>query len=115
MTQNRKSTRYYSKKQENHVANLIGGRCTPNSGATNYQKGDVVSSGENSWLIECKTSMTHKQSFSIKKEWLTTTRAQAIQQGKMNYALVFNFGPNTDNYYVISERKFKEINESNIN
>lgn len=116
MTQNRQSTRFFSKLQENHVANIINGRCTPNSGATPYIKGDVCSSGtdDNSWLLECKTSMTNKQSFSIKKEWLRTLRNDAIQQGKMNYALVFNFGPNTDNYYVLSESKFKELfGESN--
>ena len=116
MTSNKSSTRYFSKIQENHVANVINGRTTPNSGATPYIKGDVVSkgTGDNSWLLECKTSMANKQSFSIKKDWLRILRQDAIQQGKLNYALVFNFGPNTENYYVLSEAKFKELfDESN--
>lgn len=108
---NRKSTRFYSKKQENAVAGILGGKTTPNSGATPYIKGDVSSTGEDSWLIECKTCMTNKQSFAIKKQWLNDVHQDAIQQGKMNYALAFNFGPNQENYFIISERKFKEILE----
>lgn len=112
---NKKSTRYFSKIQENSVAKLIGGKTQPNSGATPYRRGDVSSAGENSWLIECKTSMTPKQSFSIKKEWLKLIREEAIQQGKMNYALAFNYGPNQENYFILNEKKFKElIDESNF-
>ena len=105
---NRKSTRYYSKLQENKVAKVLGGKTTPNSGATTFVKGDVISSD---WLLECKTCMTNKQSFSIKKDWLTGIREEAKQQGKMNYAVVFNYGPNQDNYYIITEKKFKELLE----
>ena len=105
---NRNSTRFYSKIQEKNVAKVLGGKTTPNSGATPYIKGDVMSSD---WLLECKTCMTNKQSFSIKKDWLKGVREDAIAQGKMNYALVFNFGPNQENYYIITENKFKEILE----
>lgn len=105
---NKNSTRYYSKIQEKGVAKILSGKTTPNSGATPYKKGDVSS---DSWLIECKTCMTNKQSFSIKKAWLQQLREDAIGQGKMDYALVFNYGPNQENYYIINERKFKEILE----
>ena len=105
---NRNSTRFYSNIQEKNVAKLLGGKTTPNSGATPYKKGDVSS---NDWLIECKTCMSNKQSFSIKKKWLQELQQDAIGQGKMNYALAFNYGPNQDNYYIINERKFKEILE----
>ena len=108
MTQNKKSTRYYSKIQEKAVANILKGKPTPNSGATNYIKGDVKS---NMWLIECKTCMTNKQSFSIKKDWLKGIQEEAKQQGKINYALAFNYGPNQENYYILTEKKFKEILE----
>lgn len=108
MTQNRKSTRYYSKLQETSVAKALGGKTTPNSGATNYIKGDTIGKD---WLIECKTSMTPKQSFSIKKEWLTGIREEAIQQGKMNYAVAFSYGPRQENYYIVTESKFKELLE----
>ena len=108
MTSNRKSTRYFSKIQEKQVSKVLGGKPTPNSGATKYIKGDVVSKH---WLLECKTCMTNKQSFSIKKQWLTGIQEEAKQQGKSNYAVVFNYGPNQDNYYIITEQKFKEILE----
>lgn len=109
---NRKSTRFYSKKQEDAVAKLIGGKTTPNSGATTYFKGDVKSTN---WLLECKTCMQSKQSFSIKKEWLRGIQEDAKQQGKMNYALAFSYGPGQENYYIITEKKFKEILEIESN
>ena len=111
MTQRKLSSRYYSKKQENSIAETIGGKTTPNSGARPYQKGDVSTKGhdENSWLIEAKTCMTSKQSFAIKKQWLETIKEEAFQAGKMNYALAFSFGPNQPNYYILSEDKFKQL------
>ena len=66
-------TRYYSKKQENNVAKATGGATVKNSGATMWQKGDVNVS-DVSMLIECKTCVEPKKSFSIKKEWITKNR-----------------------------------------
>ena len=109
---NRKlSTRFFSSQQEKRVAKAIGGKTTPNSGARPYQKGDISTSGhdENSWLLEAKTSTTPKQSFAIKKQWLETIKEEAFQAGKMNYALVFSFGPKQDNYYILSEDKFLQL------
>lgn len=116
------STRFFSKKQENAVAQTIQGRTTPNSGATPYQKGDVSTSysvelddnghvvhEKESWLLECKCSMSAKQSFAIKKQWLEGIKEEAFQAGKMNYAVVFSFGPNQENYYILNEKKFKEL------
>ena len=48
----KKPTRYYSDKQEMSVAKAVGGRKTPNSGATPYVKGDVLTK---QWIFECKT------------------------------------------------------------
>ena len=53
--------------------------------------------------------MTPKQSFAIKKTWLETLKEEAFQAGKTNYALVFSFGPKQENYYILSEQKFKEL------
>lgn len=111
------STRFFSKKQEKGVAKVLNGNTTPNSGARPYAKGDVVTSGDkqktdlsgDSWLLECKTTMTAKQSFAIKKQWLETIKEEAFQSGKMNYAVVFSFGPNQENYYILNEQKFKEL------
>lgn len=57
--------RAYSDKQEKAVARAIGGRQTANSGATPYQKGDVLTDHV---LVECKTVTKPQGSVSIKKE-----------------------------------------------
>lgn len=100
-------TRYFSKKQEKRVAKAVGGSRTPNSGATPFYKGDVV---KEDWLIECKTSTSPKQSFSIKKEWLDKLREEAIGAGKQHRALAFDFG-DTDTFYILPEREFKAFLE----
>ena len=66
-----KPTRWYSNKQENHVASAVNGKKVANSGATTWKKGDVQT---DDWLLECKTCTTDKKSFSIKKEWLEKNR-----------------------------------------
>ena len=108
---NKKPNRHFSKLQEKYVAKIVRGSTTPNSGATPYKKGDVETYGFDSWLIECKTCKEPKLSFSIKKDWLRIAKQESIQQGKMNYAIAFNFGPNQPNYYIIDEDKFKQLFE----
>ena len=105
---NKKSTRYFSTKQERQIAKSLKGRCQSNSGATMFNKGDLVL---DDWLIECKTAMTEKQSFPIKKEWITKLEEEAYAMNKNYYTLAFNFGGlnNNDNFYVINEKTFKEI------
>lgn len=102
----KKPTRFYSNRQEKQVAKAIKGKQTANSGATAFQKGDVITAD---WLIECKTSTSPKKSFSIQKEWLEKNKEEAFGMGKLYSALAFNFGPDTDNYYVIDEKTFKTI------
>lgn len=106
-----KPTRFYSNRQEKHVAKVLGGKQTANSGATAFQKGDVVLTD---WLIECKTSCTPKASFSIKREWLDKNREEAFAMDKSYNALAFDFGDG-ENYYIIDERTFKwlakEVND----
>lgn len=102
-----KPTRYFSKKQEKEVAKNLGGRTTPNSGATLYSDGDVVIGKQ--FLLECKTSTVEKKSFSIKREWLDKLNRERFNRGKESCALVFNFGPRTPNYYVINEELFKQL------
>ena len=113
MVNKKVSTRFFSSQQEKSVAKIINGKTVPNSGARPYQKGDISTPGhgENSWLLEAKTCTTEKKSFAIKKQWLETIKEEAFQAGKMNYALVFNFGPKQENYYILSEQKFKELFE----
>ena len=103
------STRYYSNRQEKKVAKAVKGRKTANSGATAFQKGDVVTKD---WLIECKTKVRDSTSFTIKEEWLLKNEEEAFAMGKNNSALVFDFGPNSDKrYYIISERLFQTLQQ----
>lgn len=106
MTNNKKSTRYYSGRQERKVAKALKGKTVANSGASDFVAGDVTTTD---MLIECKTCVQNKKSFSIKKEWLEKNREEAFEMGKSYSALTFNFGPDTDNYYVIDEKLFKEL------
>lgn len=104
-------TRFYSSKQEKQVAKAVGGKKVANSGATAFEKGDVTT---DNFLIECKTCTTEKKSFSIKKEWLEKNKEEAFEMGKSYSALAFNFGPDTENYYVIDERLFKKLLEEDL-
>lgn len=100
-------TRHYSKQQEKKVAKVVNGKRTANSGATAFQKGDVVTKD---WLIECKTRTKDCGSFTIKEEWLLKNEEEAFAMGKNNSALVFDFGPSANKrYYVISERLFETL------
>lgn len=107
----KKPTRYYSKKQEDNVAELVGGKTTPNSGATPWAKGDVQTSGSDSFLIECKTKTSPSSSITIKKEWFEKNRNEMIFNKKDHQAIVFNFGPGEENHYIIDEYLFLELLE----
>jgi len=107
MTNNKKSTRYYSSRQEKHIAKVTGSKLQPNSGATLFRKGDV---SNNEWLFEAKTCMKEQDSFSIKKEWLDKLKQESFAMNKEFYALIFNFGlKNNENYYILNEKIFKQI------
>ena len=108
MPKNKQSTRYFSSVQENTIAKSIGGKTTVNSGASLYTCGDITT---NDFLIEAKTTTKPKESFSIKKEWLTKNNLERMQLGKPYCALAFQFAPNTPNYYVIDEKLFKKLLE----
>lgn len=103
-----KPTRFYSNRQEKAVAKTLNGQQVANSGATAFSKGDVTT---DDWLIECKTAMSEKKSFSIKKDWLEKNKEEAFAMGKEYNALVFDFGDTGTRYYVIDEQTFKELTE----
>lgn len=105
----KKSTRFYSSLQEKTVAKSINGKCTSNSGATSFQKGDVLTNGKESFLIECKTKTAPSTSISFKKAWIEKNKQEAAFMGKPHQAVVFSFGPGEENYYVIEEYLFKEL------
>ena len=108
MTKNKESTRYYSTQQEISVARAIDGRRTPNSGATLFIKGDVVTK---TFCIECKTQIEEKKSFSVKREWIEKIKEEAFASNKDNWAIAFNFGGEnqSENYYIVDEKLFKKL------
>lgn len=98
------STRYFSDKQERHIAKVTGGKVQSNSGGTKFGGGDVHT---DKFLIEAKTPAIERKSFTIMKNWLEKMNEQAFEQGKEEAVLAFRFDPNTDeDLYVLSERQF---------
>ena len=110
-TKNKESTRFYSNKHEESICKALGAQKQSNSGAGRFRKGDVVHNGA-SMLIEAKTTMTEKDSFSIKKEWFKKNKEEAFLLRKSNSCICFNFGPDSDNYYVIDEKLMKFLIDS---
>ena len=109
-TKNTNSTRFYSYSQENSVAEALGGKVQPNSGATNFKKLDVIVESV-SLGIECKTCVEEKKSFTIKKEWLEKNKLEAFEMRLDNHCVAFNFGPKQKNYYIIDENLMKFLVE----
>ena len=101
-------TRYYSNKQEKHIAKKVNGKQTSNSGATPFYKGDVTT---DDWLFEAKTKTAPSNSFTIKKDWITKNSEEAFAMGKDYHALVINFGDG-DNYYLLDEKTFLMLKEA---
>lgn len=102
-------TRERSKAQEIQIAKATRGERTANSGATDWSKGDVLTS---KFLLEAKTKMEPSKSISIKKEWFEKNKQEATFMGKPHSALVFNFGPGEENHYVIDEYLFQILLEA---
>jgi len=102
----KKPTRYFSKKQEDQVAETLGGSRQKNSGATMFAKGDVLTE---KFLLEAKTKTKPSDSISIKKEWFEKNLKETLLVGKPYSAIVFNFGPGEENHYIISEELFEEL------
>ena len=107
---NKESTRYYSDMQEKSVCKALGGVQQSNSGAGLFKKGDVVVK-EASLLVECKTCMTDKESFSIRRDWIEKNKKEAFDVRLDNSCIAFNFGPGCPNYYVIDEKLMKKLVE----
>lgn len=99
-------TRFYSTKQEKQVAKIIGGKRSANSGASMWQKSDVIN---DLFAIECKTHTEHREQFTIKKAWIDKNEEERFQMGKQYSALAIQFGPDEENYYLISESLFLEL------
>ena len=100
-------TRYCSNIQEKRVADKLGGIKIANSGAGKFDKSDVIVK-EASLSIECKTCMTPKKSFSIKKEWLDKHKDESFINRLSNRVIAFNFDfEDKNDYYVIDDKLMK--------
>lgn len=106
---NKNPTRYYSRKQEEYVANYLGGRLTPNSGATAFQKGDIVY--DTFAIIECKTKEKEVTQVAIKKEWIETLKQESFNVGRPYWSIIFDFGKVGDEYAIIPLNDYKEFLE----
>lgn len=104
---NFKSTRDASSTQEHQVADGMGIRVQPNSGASAFQKGDLK--GDHI-LLECKTLMKPQKTVTIRKEWLTKIKEEQFQMRRELSGLVFDFGDG-DNYVILTLNDFKELFE----
>lgn len=98
------NTRKFSSKQEKSIAKKFGGKQVSNSGATSFDKGDVILKD---FLVEAKTRVNEKDSFAIKKEWLEKINKERFSKRKRFCALAFQFGPKQENYFILDERTFK--------
>lgn len=110
MTKNKDSTRYFSTRQEESVCKVVNGNRTANSGAGLWDKSDVYNK-EASLCVECKTPMSEKNSFSIKKEWIEKNRKEAKDGRFENPVLAFNFEPDGENFFVIDEKLMRFLVE----
>lgn len=116
----------YTKKeasllQEKEVAKLVNGDVQVASGGLSHNGGDVLT---NNWFFECKTVITPKDSYNIKKSIIDKMKEQTFEQRKDYCALTFRFSPEGEDYFVIDSDTFKymmqctnycDINEVKIN
>ena len=106
---NKEATRYASSVQEKRVAGKLGGKVSSNSGAGMFNKGDIVCE-DASLLIECKTCMEPKKSFSIKKEWIEKNKDEAFRLRLDNHVIAFNFDyQDKADYYVIDDKLMRYL------
>ena len=56
------SNKFYSSKQENRLASILGWKVVKGSGSRNFHPGDVIS---DEWIGECKTHKTPGQKISF--------------------------------------------------
>lgn len=103
-----KPTRYYSNKQEKHIAKSVKGKQTSNSGATAFSKGDITT---DNWLFEAKTKTAPSDSFSIKKSWIEKNKEEAFAMHKDYSALVVDFGDG-EQFYILDEKTFLAMKQA---
>ena len=112
---NKTSTREASAIQEKRIADKLGGIVNSNSGAGLWNKGDIRIENA-SMSVECKTCMTPKQAFSIKKEWIDKNKEESFTNRLNHSVIAFNFDYNDKkDYYVIDDKLMKFLVECLVN
>lgn len=117
MAKNKEATRYSSSVQEKRIANKLNGKISSNSGAGLFDKGDIICS-DASLLIECKTCMEPKKSFSIKRDWIEKNKEESFRLRLDNHVIAFNFYyQDKKDYYIIDDKLMdflvKKLEEEN--
>lgn len=108
------TTREASSIQEHRIAKKLNGTVNPNSGGGLWEKADVKVP-EASLSIECKTCITPKKSFSIKREWIEKNKEDAFINRLSNHVVAFNFDYTDKNdYYVIDDKLMRFLVEKII-
>lgn len=103
----------YTKKeasilQEKQIAKLINGQVQPASGGTPTGGGDVLT---DNWFLECKTVISKKDSYSVKKSILDKMNEQKFEQRKDYCALAFRFEPEGRDYFIVDTDTFRHMME----
>lgn len=98
------TTRDASSMHEQSVAKALGGRQTAGSGAAAFSKGDVRLQLA---LIECKTVMKEQSQVTVQREWLPKIKKEAFAMNKQVAAVCINFGPGTENCYIVDEQTMR--------
>jgi hypothetical protein len=80
-----------SQKQEKRVAEDIGGREQPGSGAPDFYKGDVRKTGK--LRVECKT--TSAQAYHLRLVDIEKIKVEALRGGDENWAMQVEFQTQT--------------------
>ena len=86
-------------------AKELGIKVQSNSGATSFDKGDIVS---DLVVLECKTVMKEQKQVTLKKEWFTLIREEQFQMRKELSGVLFDFGDG-DDFVAITLADFKRF------
>lgn len=99
--------RQVSQRQEERVAEILGGRRVLNSGATPLRKGDVRDRGR--ILCECKTTERPQKSQKIDKAWLDKVEGESLSMGIDWACLAIDFGDVRKQYFVVPESMMRYL------
>ena len=94
--------------QEERIAKLFRGKRTPQSGGGKWVCGDILAG---KLLIECKTTVEPKLTYSVQKAVLDKANHEAREMGKESAVLAFTIGENFEDYFVVDTKFIKSYLE----